>query len=191
MELNSLTHHSYSNEGGDMAKNNKYRGEDMELTNDVTDWKTLPINLNSCFNTFAACSNSGYRCYAALGAGGNCGYHRAFHSSYHNDVFLAPREVIFPHCYAFNFHIKNNEKRTTEPLLSSNDEDENMDDVEYQTDSEVEDPDNETNPRQWRRFIVRAVTRVTSWQRRLLSGASSNHSYHIPKTVKSDNVCDL
>ncbi|KAG8332496.1 hypothetical protein J6590_020002 [Homalodisca vitripennis] len=50
------------------------------------------------------------------------------HSSYHNAVFLAPRES---------------------PLLSSNDEDDNMDDVEYQTNSEVEDPDYETNPRQW------------------------------------------
>ncbi|KAG8336236.1 hypothetical protein J6590_048458 [Homalodisca vitripennis] len=50
------------------------------------------------------------------------------HSSYHNNVFLAPRES---------------------PVLSLNDEDDNIDYVEYQTDSEVEDPDYKTNPRQW------------------------------------------
>ncbi|KAG8298088.1 hypothetical protein J6590_023341 [Homalodisca vitripennis] len=56
------------------------------------------------------------------------------HSSYHNDVFLAPRkdQVVY-----------NNQVQSIQqsPVLSSNDEDDNMDDVEYQTDSEVEDPD--------------------------------------------------
>ncbi|KAG8266873.1 hypothetical protein J6590_061700 [Homalodisca vitripennis] len=33
---------------------------------------------------------------------------------------------------------------------------------------------------------VRAVTRVTSWQERLSSGASGNHSYRMPKMVESD-----
>ncbi|KAG8338613.1 hypothetical protein J6590_000287 [Homalodisca vitripennis] len=36
-----------------------------------------------------------------------------------------------------------------EPVLSSNNEDDNMDDVEYEMYSEVEDSDYETNPRQW------------------------------------------
>ncbi|KAG8327296.1 Ubiquitin carboxyl-terminal hydrolase 14 [Homalodisca vitripennis] len=49
-------------------------------------------------------------------------------------------------------------RRTTEPVLSSNDEDDYMDDVEYQTDSECS--------------LVQAVTRVNSWQGRLSSGAS-------------------
>ncbi|KAG8258288.1 hypothetical protein J6590_033760 [Homalodisca vitripennis] len=40
-------------------------------------------------------------------------------------------------------------KRTTEPVFSSDDENDNMDDVDYQKDSEVEDPDYETNPPQW------------------------------------------
>ncbi|KAG8311921.1 hypothetical protein J6590_034510 [Homalodisca vitripennis] len=54
------------------------------------------------------------------------------HSSYHNAVFLAPRVVHF-----------------LQPVLSSDNEDDNMDDIEYQTDTEVEDPDYETNPPQW------------------------------------------
>ncbi|KAG8281089.1 Ubiquitin carboxyl-terminal hydrolase 34 [Homalodisca vitripennis] len=86
-------------------------------------------------NMFAAGGNSGYCCYAALGAGDNCGYHRAFHSSYHNDVFLTPREVLFPHFYGL------------------------------------------------RCSLVRAVTRVTSWQGRLSSETSGNHSYRLPKML--------
>ncbi|KAG8253608.1 hypothetical protein J6590_030884 [Homalodisca vitripennis] len=37
-------------------------------------------------------------------------------------------------------------KHTTETVLSSDDEDDNMDDIEYQIDSEVEDPDYQPSP---------------------------------------------
>ncbi|KAG8336610.1 hypothetical protein J6590_040978 [Homalodisca vitripennis] len=50
----------------------------------------------------------------------------------------------------FSGVVYNNQVQSVQqsPVLSSNDEDDNMDDVEYQTDSEVEDSDYETNARQ-------------------------------------------
>ncbi|KAG8291002.1 hypothetical protein J6590_071694 [Homalodisca vitripennis] len=81
---------------------------------------------------FAESGNSGYHCYAVLGAG---------------VVSDCATQWIFP----WDQVVYNNpsSKRTTEPVLSSDNENDNMDNVEYQTDSEVEDPNCETNPPQW------------------------------------------